>query len=127
MSWLNCETQVNARKKIFTKLQCSICEKFKDPIATRRNFSDRWIVGAESIQTSNICDHASADQHVHAMLLLKKERAKADNCLSTSYAPIAQALSKLSELEMKQLRVKFDLAYFIAREKLAFSKYPKLC
>lgn len=36
-------------------------------------------------------------------------------------------MSKLPKLEMKQLCVRFDLAYFIAREKLAFSKYPKLC
>ena len=28
---------------------------------------------------------------------------------------------------MKQLRVKFDLAYSITKEKIAFSKYSKLC
>ena len=61
------------------------------------------------------------------MSLLKKEYAKADNNPICSYAPIARALSKLPELEMKQLRVKFDLAYFIAKEKIAFSKYSKLC
>ena len=46
---------------------------------------------------------------------------------SCSYSPIARALSKLPDLEKSELRVKFDLAYLIAKEKLAFSKYPKLC
>ena len=52
------------------------------------------------------------------MMLLKKEQAKADNSPCSSYSPIALALGKLPDLEMSQLRVKFDLAYFIAREKM---------
>ena len=83
-------------------------------------------MGADSVRTSNIRDHSRADQHVHAMMLLKKEHAKSSGA-SFSQGPIAQALSKLPDLEKSQLRVKFDLAYFIAREKMAFSKYPKLC
>ena len=37
------------------------------------------------------------------------------------------SLSKLPDLEKAQLSVKFDLAYFIARKKMSFNKYPKLC
>ena len=95
-------------------------------IEHRRNFSERWIIGADSVRTSNIRDHSRADQHVHAMMLLKKEHAKSSGA-SFSHSPIAQALSKLPDLEKFQLRVKFDFAYFIARKKITFSKYPKLC
>ena len=43
----------------------------------RRNFSDRWIGGADSVRTSDVKDHAQSDQHTHAMLLLKKEQRRA--------------------------------------------------
>ena len=45
----------------------------------------------------------------------------------SSYAPIAQAFNKLSDDEREKLRVKFDIAYFIATENLPYTKYPKLC
>ena len=64
-----------AGKRIVSKLRCSMCAKFKVKIVSRRNFSNRWIVGANSVCTSNIRDHARADQHTHAMNLLKKEQA----------------------------------------------------
>ena len=127
MSWLECETQVSARKKVVIKLLCNVCKRFKERIQHRRNFSESWIFGADSVRTSNIRDHSRADQHVHAMMLLKKEQGNASSGACCSYSPIVQALNKLPELEKSQLRVKFDLAYFIAREKMPFSKYPKLC
>ena len=62
------------------------------------------------------------------MSLLKREQAKASNSACCSYySPIVHALSKLPDLEKAQLCVKFYLAYFIAREKMSFNKYPKLC
>ena len=51
-------------------LQCSVCTKFKANIASRRNFSEKWLLGADLVHTSNIRDHAKADQHMHAMNLL---------------------------------------------------------
>ena len=47
VSWLDCESKVVAGKRIVSKLRCSTCAKFKVKIASRRNFSDRWIVGAD--------------------------------------------------------------------------------
>ena len=56
------------------------------------------------------------DQQIHAMSLLKMEQAKTSNSACCSYScPIVHALSKLPDLEKAQLRVTFDLAYFIAR------------
>ena len=61
------------------------------------------------------------------MMLLKKEHAKASNSSCSSNAPIAKAFCTLPDLEKSQLHVKFDLAYFTARENMLFRKYPKLC
>ncbi len=60
------------------------------------------------------------------MRLLKKEQAKASGSGLCSFAPIARTLSHLPD-EKEQLRRKFDIAYFVALEKLSFRKYPRLC
>ena len=86
MSWLDCETHVSAWKKFVAKLWCSIYKKYKERIAGRRNFSECWIVGADSVRMSNIQDHLHADQYIHAMPLLKKELTKAGNSACCSYS-----------------------------------------
>lgn len=53
-------------KKIVTNLRCVVCTEF---IASRRNFSEKWLLGADSVRTSNIRDHAKADQHMHSVHL----------------------------------------------------------
>ena len=62
MSWLDCEVKNEGVKKMVTKLSCKVCRKFKSKIAGRRNYSNKWIVGADSVRTSNIKDHAGTDQ-----------------------------------------------------------------
>ena len=75
VSWLDCESKVVAGKRMVSKLRSSTCAKFKVKIVSCRNFSNRWIVGADSVHTSNIRDHARADKHTHAINILKKEQA----------------------------------------------------
>ena len=127
MTWLECDTEIHSSRRFLTKLRCSVCAKFKASIATRRNFSERWISGADSIRNSNVSDHARCDQHLHAMNLLKREQARVIDAPSSSYVPIAQLLSKIPQLEREQLKRKFDIAYFLAKEKLSYRKYPCLC
>ena len=45
----------------------------------------------------------------------------------STYACIAQAFVKPSDDERENLRVKFDIAYFLAKENLPFTKYPRIC
>ena len=127
VTWLDCDMEAQAGKRFVTKLRCSTCTKFKMEIVSRRNFSERWIAGAESVRNSNIRDHTRSDQHIHAMNLLKREQAKASNAPTCSYALIVQALSKISEREREQLRRKFDIAYHLVIKKLSFRKFPRLC
>ena len=39
-------------------LKCGICARFQSALQRRRNYSDKWIAGVESLRTSNIRDHA---------------------------------------------------------------------
>ena len=59
------------------------------------------------------------------MLLLKKEQTASAGLGPSSYAPIAKALSVLPDDSKAKLRVKFDIADFVATE--AFTKYLSIC
>ena len=102
ISWLECDTEPG-RKRAVTKLRCDVRVKFRTSISYRRNFSHKWILGAESIRSSNIRDHAKADQHVTAMNLLKRERARLTGSDPSSCAPIVRALHQLQESDKVQL------------------------
>ena len=66
-------------------------------------------MGADSVQTCNIKDHAQTDQHTHAMMLLKKEHAQSSGLGPSSYAPIAKALTVLPQDAKETLGKKFDI------------------
>ena len=127
VTWLDCETGIKGGVKVVTKLKCRVCTKYRDRILGRKNFSDKWISGADSVRTTNVLDHAKSDQHVHAMNLLRREQAQARSVSVATYAPIAQSLNTMSEDERRKLKAKFDIAYFVATEQLAFQKYPRIC
>jgi len=44
---------------------------YRSRIQCMQNYSEKWIVGVDSVRTSNVRDHAC--QHQHAMLLHCKE------------------------------------------------------
>ena len=88
-------------------------------------------MGSRSEQCKNIkCsrEHAITDQHVHAMNLYKKEVARSEGqLLVPKGSPIIQALENLSKEELEKIKKKFNVAYLVATEQMAFSKYPRIC
>ena len=86
VTWLECDKTATGT---VTALKCGICIRFQSAIERRRNYSDRWVIGAESLRTSNIRDHAKTDQHQHAMMLWKKQQATARGLGPSAYSPIA--------------------------------------
>ena len=126
VTWLICDSEFEGTKKLVIKLKCSVCTKFQHQI-TGRNVSDRWITGADSLRTSNIRDHAKSYQHGRAMSLLRKEHAVSQGQSISSHAPIAAVLKAIPPDDKVMLQRKFDIAYFVTKEKMAFRKYPRLC
>ena len=112
MTWLGCETENEAGVKVVTSLKCRMCSKYKANIMGRKNFNEKWIAGADSVKTTNLRDHAKSDQHGHAINLHRRDLARSKGLGATAYAPIAQALTTLSEDEQSKLRLKFDIAFF---------------
>ena len=66
VSWLDCESELVGTNRVVKNLRCVVCTKYKERISSKRNYSDRWLVGAESVRNSNIRDHAVSDQHEFA-------------------------------------------------------------
>ena len=108
-------------------LWCSVCRNYQDKIYSMKNYSSTWVTGTENQRTSNVLDHVACNQHKAAMLHLRTVQAKASSRPVTSYAPIAHALLMLDEPERARMRCKFDVCYLIAKEGIAFEKFPSLC
>lgn len=101
VSWLECDTETKSGMQIVTCLKHTICTKFKDVLRHQRNFNKCWLTEANTMKTSNLRDHAQSEQHIYAMALLTKEHAIARGEGSTSYAPIAKALTTFPEYEKR--------------------------
>ena len=127
MLWLCCSSEKKDKKTLVTQLTCKVCTENEDKICGTKNFSNKWIYGADCIKISNVRDHAKSEQHAKAMSIFKKKRAAAAGVSPLVFSPITRSLNKLSNDERAKLKVKFDNAYFVATERLPFTKYPQIC
>jgi len=101
-------------------LKCSVCIEFQDKLC---NYSNAFIGGSKNLRASSFKDHAASDMHARAMLLLKKQ----SSTNVTEYAPIAKALHTLDYNAEEKLKHKFNIAFFISKENVAFEKMGVLC
>ena len=60
------------------------------------------------------------------MVLLTKSQVKSRGMDTSAYAPTAKALNEIPEADKRSLRVTFDIAQFVATQKLALTDYPVL-
>ena len=106
-------------------LKCAVCTEFRDNLVGMRNYRSSFIDCSTNVRTSTFKEHAVTNMHARAMALFKKERSRS----VFEYAPIAQSLANVSidEGTTEVLQRKCEVAYFIAREKLAFAKMQPLC
>ena len=126
LTWLQCDKDRDDRGLV-SLLWCSACREFQDRICSLKNYSATWANGSANQRTSNVLDHAGLDAHKAVMSRLRTAKARARNEDITTYAPIARSMLTLQEAEQDRIRNKFDLCYFLAKEGLAFKKFPALC
>ena len=121
LSCLCCD--VDSRDKSLVEiLWCDACRKHEKRLTGLRNFSRVWIAGSNNHKTSNIIDHANSEQHRSAMIQV----AKASHQPITSYSPLARSFTTMEATAEGRVRRKFDICYVLAKEGLAFHKYPVL-
>ena len=104
-------------------LKCKVCKQFSDKIQSARNFNPAFINRSKNLRASAMKDHGKTDMHQMAMRLFNKCSAED----ITDYAPIAKALCTMDKTSKEVLQKKFEIAYFICKENLAFTKMAPLC
>ena len=85
---------------------------------SEKNFSEKWIIGADSVRLSNVRDYTQNDQHTHSVSFLKKKYAESAGLGPSGYSPIAQAFNKLPNGKKEKLKLKFDITNLVATENL---------
>ena len=104
-------------------LKCYVCIEFQDKLRRMRNYSNVFIGASKNLWDSSFKDHAASDMHARAMMLLKKQSSSD----VTEYTPMAKALHTIDSDAEGKLRCKYDFAFFISKENVAFAKMGVLC
>lgn len=122
LSWLRCDID-KSDKSLVDSLWCGVCRQHEDRLRGMKNYSSVWINGSGNHKTSSLVDHAKSDQHKAAMIQFRRASGQS----LTTYSPIAQSLLVMDEVILECMKRKFDISFILAKEGLAFKKYPILC
>ena len=119
-----------------TSLSCSVCKHFADKVKGIKNFSSAWAFsGSTNLRLSNAEDHARGDPHKRAMdLHLAEDKGqcfaeRAESMKDTNEGGqqlITTGIANMQAGDLAKAKVKFEVAYFIAKEELPLAKYPEL-
>ena len=121
--WLRYDLDASNRSLVNT-LWCKVCRTYQTRIRFKRNFSAVWVTGSTNHKSSNITDHGKSEQHIDCMAYMRADSAEARNEPVESYAPIAHSLLHMEDSEREKMKRKFEICYVLAREGVAFFKYP---
>ena len=81
------------------------------------------MVGTANLRVSAVKEHATTEMHKRSMMLLRKSRSRNVE----EYALIAKALSTLDLDTASKMKRKFEIAYMLCKEGLAFTKMEAVC
>ena len=106
-------------------LKCAVCSRFNDKLVSMWNYSPAFVKGTTNVRTSSFKEHAATDLQACAMVLFKKQQSST----VCEYAPITKVLLQPSTNDHTKasLKQKFDIAYMIAKNKLAFINHSNSC
>ena len=120
--WLKYENEDN----VVTCLKCSLYGEFEEKIRSCKNFSQSFVTGSTNLRTPAFKDHTKSEIHDMAMKLLKKKQG----AKFFEYAPKLKSIALLPKMDAGTrhiMRAKFDIVYFLAKEKLVFANFESLC
>ena len=121
--WLRYDLDT-ANRLLVDTLWCEVCRTYQARIRYKRYFSAVWVTGSTNHKSSIIADHSKSEQHITCMAYMRADSAKARNEPVESYAPIARSLLRTEDSEKEKMKRKFEISYVLAREGVAFLKYP---
>lgn len=117
-------------------MNCNVCKSYVEKLKGFKNFSTAWaFTGTENLRLSNVEDHIRGDPHRKAIdLYLKEEKALSLNeraefmraANDADQRRVADCLANMLASDVAKTKIKFEVAYFVAKEQLPMSKFPSL-
>ena len=109
--------------------RCLDCKRWEKWINQCKNFSLNWIrPGSGSVKKDSILKHVNGEQHKMAVDLSNKSKMGAipyqEAIIRNS--PIGCIFQKMCERDRDNLRMKFNLVYYLLKQERPFSDYPQL-
>ena len=122
---------LNVSNGLVTSMKCTTCSEFEDKIASMKGFMDQWSRdGSKQQQHSAAVQHANTDTHARSNdLHVKSKGLKLIECSQKKgldQQTILSGLATMTERDTSLTKMKFETAYFIAKEELPLKLYPKL-
>ena len=108
-------------------LKCRVCTRFENNINNMKGFNIKWITGCENYKLSAARDHCEGDPHKHAMkCYLKAENTDYVEERVVNQSSLIESFTVGDQRTAEQVKKKFEVAYFVAKEEVAFKKYPAI-
>jgi len=121
MTWLKFKKCENDASHV-ASLLWSVCQEFDNRLRGMKNYSSAFVTGATNLRSLNFKDHAKMEMHSKAMSLYRQKTTS-----SISEAPIVKAISRMDSALQQRMVRKFEVAYMIVKEGMAFRKMTSLC
>ena len=100
---------------------CEYCQHF--PLTTATGKSE-FVKGCKTFKRETLKKHSESFTHMRARdSYLAKQKAEEDRPIFKSFKKMS---NKCDEEQRKDVAMKMNTAYFIAKEELPFTKFPKL-
>lgn len=119
-----------------SSLNCSVCKTYGEKVKSLKNFSTVWAFsGSTNLRLSNAEDHARGEPHKRAMDLHFKEKKglcateRAEAMKGTNdngQQLITTGFANMQASDLATTKMKFEVAYFIAKEELPLAKYEQI-
>jgi hypothetical protein len=106
-----------------------ICTKLESRINSMKNFSTTWIhPGSESVKKHFVQGHANSAPHMQAKRMEDKNKLGIEVYMNrvVDKMPIGQNFKNMCMKDRESLRVKFNLAYYLAKQERPFSDFSEL-
>ena len=131
-NWLIIDVENNSVKS----LRCNVCQKNEDRITSVKGFQETWCCeGSRQLQHASAVLHAEGKAHEVAYDLFLKEKGKSANertnilketVRDNRQVRIVDSRNTINVKDFELTKKKFEVTYFVAKEELPLSLFPKL-
>lgn len=126
-SWLIYDSEKSKKGQYCTALKCKACIQYESVIKNRAKFSRAYIDGSTNFRLTNVVHHANSDIHKLALSFYNKQQGQLPPpCGDSNKLNQPRLDFSLTPQQLEDLKMKFDIAYFVVKEGLPLSKYEKL-